>query len=290
MKLNLLPQTVSTANKSRNAWIGSILIAIVGIAAGVGLTVISSQKLADAKAREAELRPQAASVVALAAQADEVIAKGSDIIRNSTLANDMIRNNVKYPDLYDKVLTRIPTFFRVTTLSAQATGDQTAVVTIDGVLDTYQQYSDLALSLLRIPGVTSVQRSGIVDRNLVIPGINEVDQYGRPRTSNASEAIPDNEIDRLAYYERQGAIREVNGIGGFGDTTTALRAAGPNSSLVRMVINISANLQVPDVRGTLQGSAGGAAPAAPGVPAGIPGRGATTGPGGGGGRSQQEED
>jgi hypothetical protein len=270
MKLNLLPQTVSTANKAKSAWIGSILIAILGIAAGVGLTIISQGRLAAATEQEGQLRPQAQAVVSLAAQADPIIARSADLVRNTTLANDMIQHNTRYTRLYDKVLRGVPSFFRITTISAQPTGADTAVITMDGVLQTYKQYSDLALSLLRIEGVTSIARSGYVDRSLVVPNLTEVDQYGRPRDLNAAP-IPDNELDRLAYYEALGRTTAFDGTGGFGDPVSTLRSAGPESSYVRMVINISGTaIQPPDIR-TMLSSSGGAT-AAPGgaAPAGAP--------------------
>ncbi|MDX2064651.1 MAG: hypothetical protein SFX74_02795 [Fimbriimonadaceae bacterium] len=281
MKLNLLPTTVSAGNKARAAWIGSIVLAIVGIAAGVGLTVVSQQQLRDAKAREADLRPQADAVVSLANQADEVIAKAADIVRNSNLAKEIIDHNDKYTTLYDKILPRIPAFYRVTSISATPTSATTATVTIDGVMDTYQQYADLMIAMLRIEGVQTVSRSGYVNRAYVVPGLTEVDQYGRPRPNTSQEPIPDNELQRLAYYERQAATQGFDGVGGFGDPNTQLRGAGPNSSAVRVVLNIEAPLQVPDIRGALSSSGGGAAAGA--APAGAGAFGAPGGLGGPGG-------
>jgi Tfp pilus assembly protein PilN len=300
MKLNLLPTTVSAGNKARAAWIGSIVLAIVGIAAGVGLTVVSQQQLKDAKTREADLRPQADAVVSLANQADEVIAKASDIVRNSNLAAEIIKHNDKYTKLYDKILPRIPAFYRVTSISATPTSATTATVTIDGVMDTYQQYADLMIAMLRIEGVQTVSRSGYVNRAYVVPGLTEVDQYGRPRPNTSQEPIPDNELQRLAYYERQAATQRFEGVGGFGDPNTQLRGAGPNSSAVRVVLNMDASLQVPDIRGALSSTGGAAAGAAPagagafgaaGGPAGLGGPGGGgRGPAGGGASGGAEEE
>ena len=273
MKLNLLPQTVSTANKAKSAWIGSILIAALGLAAGFGLTVVSQNQLKSEKDREAELRPQAQSVVSLAAQADTIMAKSNDIVRNTTLAKEMIAHNSKYTALYDQVLRGVPEFYRITSINAQSTGADSATITMDGVLQSYKQYSDLALSLLRIKGVTTVSRSGYIDRSMIVPNLTEVDQYGRPRRSVNDEPIPDNELDRLAYYERQAvAATGFEGLGGFGDASNVIKTAGPDSSFVRMVINISGvSLQPPDARGMLQGGGGAAAPGAPLGGAAAPG-------------------
>lgn len=279
MKLNLLPTTVSAGQKSKYAWLGSLVIAALGIGGMVFLTTSSQNDLRNARTREAEARPRAAQAVAIAAQADEVIAQAQGIIRNTALAQAMIRHNDTYPALYDQVLPYMPPFYRVTAISAVPTGPETARVTITGVLDTYQQYADLMIGLLRIQGVTSVSRSGYIDRASFVPPLTPEDQTGRVRPFGSQTPIPDNEFDRLAYLRSTATTPQYDPTGGFGDPTSTFRGAGPNSSLVTVTLDLPGRLQVPDIETTLR-SGGGAAPAAGG--AGLAGGAAPVGavPGG----------
>jgi hypothetical protein len=167
----------------------------------------------------------------------------------------------------------MPAFFRVTQITATPGSADTVTVNIQGVLDTYQQYADLMIGLLRIAKlgpdgkvvldpktkkptylVQTVSRNGYIDRSMIVPPVTLDDQNGRPRFQ-ADAAIPDNEFDRLAYYEAKAAVQRFEGVGGFGDSSVALRTAGPDSSLISVTIVMSGTLQVPDVSGTLRGAA-----------------------------------
>lgn len=269
MKLNLLPTTVSKERKARGAIVGAALLAIGGIIAGVFLTVSSQASLTAAKQTEADARPPADRAVATSQQADTIIAQAAPIIRNSELAKSVVAHNRKYPDLYDKVLPYVPSFFRLTSVSATPSGEQ-ATVQMQGVLTSYQQYSNLMLALLRIPGAQTVGRSGYIDRDLSVPQLTPDDQRATP-IAPGQTAVPDDPLERLAYYQAQATTQAYTGIGNFGSEDTDLRLAGPESSLITVTVLMDANLQVPDVRSTLRSAGGGAGVATGGAPTGIPG-------------------
>ncbi|RYG34088.1 hypothetical protein EON81_16485 [bacterium] len=293
MKLNLLPTTVSTERKAKGAVIGAALIAVGGIIAGVLLTTVSRASLEQAKGLEQRIRPFADQAVTTSAQADKIITDSQGVLRNTALAGSMIQHSRKYPDLYDKILPYVPPFFRVTSISATPQGEQ-STVRIQGVLSTYQQYANLMLALLRIPGVQTVGRNGYLDRDLSVPQLTPEDQVGKPKR-DSDPVIPDDPLLRLAYYQAQASTQTYTGTGNFGSADEVLRLAGPDSSLVEVTMLMDVNLQAPDVSTTLKSAGGGAAPAAGaaggglGRPAGIPG-GPSAGvprPGGAGGASSR---
>jgi hypothetical protein len=118
MKLNLLPATVTRGRASKVAWLMSGIIMIASIVGAVMLITTSRAKLAEAKQREANARPQAQATVDEAAYADTVIAEAAGVIRNTNLATAMIAQNEKYPRLYDSVTRWVPAFYRLTSISA----------------------------------------------------------------------------------------------------------------------------------------------------------------------------
>ncbi|CAN5690265.1 hypothetical protein BH11ARM2_BH11ARM2_10150 [soil metagenome] len=271
MKLNLLPTTVSKERKARGAVLGAALIAIAGIIAGVFFTTASQKSLADAKQAEAEARPLDDRAVATSNQADAIMTAAQPIIRNSALAKAIVVHNRKYTDLYDRILPYVPRFFRITSISATPSGEQ-STVQMQGVLTSYQQYSNLMLALLRIPGAQTVGRSGYIDRDLSVPQLVPDDQVGKPRRPGDA-VIPDDPLQRLAYYQAQASTQSYTGIGNFGSEDTNLRFAGPESSLVTVTILMDVNLQVPDVKATLKSTGGGGLTGAPtsfGPPGGFP--------------------
>ncbi|RYG45658.1 hypothetical protein EON79_12105 [bacterium] len=281
MKLNLLPTTVSTERKAKGAVIGAVLIAVAGIIGGVLLTTVSRSNLQRAQALEQQVRPLAQAAVDTRALADKIISDSQGIIRNSALAGAMIGHSRKYPDLYEKILPYVPPFFRVTSISATPQGEL-STVRIQGVLNTYQQYANLMLALLRIPGVQTVGRNGYLDRDLSVPNLTPTDQVGKPKRAT-DPVIPDDPLERLAYYQAQASTQTYTGTGNFGSPDQALRLNGPDSSLVEVTLVMNANIQAPDVSTTLKSAGGGGAAAAtrPGGAglAGVPGGGMPAGAG-----------
>jgi hypothetical protein len=139
---------------------------------------------------------------------------------------------------------------------------------MQGVLDSYQDYANLMIALMRIKGANAVGRTGFVDRADYVPPLTETDNQGRIRPNGSAVPIPDNDLDRLAYFESQAVAAPTTGVGGFGDPNSTLRFAGPESSLISVTLVMSAALQVPDTETTLR-SGGGTAPSAPAAP-GVP--------------------
>lgn len=272
MKLNLLPTYVSKGNQAKTATVVSVLLALLGILGAVGLIFISKGSLAEARADAESKQERAARAVATSKRADEVVAEAQMIIRNINLADAMLKHNDVYPDLYRDIKPYIPGFFRVTQMSATPNDAATATVTLTGTVKTYQQYADLMIALYRIPGATTVSRSGYVNGDPFVPNITDLDQNGRPIRPGQTN-IPDDKYERLAYYQGQGTVTGFTGEGGFGTSdTTQARGAMPGYSLVTLSVVIPRSIQVPDPRATLQSQ--GPAPA-PGT-----GAGAATGPGG----------
>ncbi len=287
MKLNLLPTYVSKGNQAKTATVVSVLLALLGILGAVGLIFISKGQLTAARAdAESKLEP-AARAVAISKQADVVVNDAQMIIRNINLADAMLKHSDVYPDLYRDLKPYIPGFFRVTQMSAVASGPEMATVTLSGTLKTYQQYADLMIALYRIPGAVTVSRGGYNNVDPYIPNLTETDRQGRPIKPGQGN-IPDDPYQRLAYYQGLGTVTGYSPEGGFGtgDTTQA-RGAMPGYSLVTVSVVIPRNLQAPDPRATLQsqgGATGGPATGAgsgsgrPGVPPGpgmspVPGAG-----------------
>lgn len=301
MKLNLLPTTVSKQKRAKTAWIWGGLILVGSAAASVALTVISSGQLADAKARNSEARPKADQAAAVAASADEIVAKSQTVLKNTSLARAMIAHNAVYPKLYDDLRGYIPSFYRVNSMSATPGGADVSTITLVGTLKTTQQYADLVLALMRFPGAITVSRQGLVDNSAYVPNLDATNQKGE-KIKPGQGTVPEDINARLAYFESQ-AASSPNGYlnaGGFGGDPTQARGAMPEASLVTIQLVVNRKLQTPDPRATLASSNAAATPApgattppAPGlgVPA-APGTGApaiTSAPTGGGKAAKGDE-
>lgn len=297
MKLNLLPATVSKGAKTRNAVIGSVLLVLVGIGASAFMITSSGADLAAVKNQVAEARPRAEKALNTANEADTIIVQANGVVLNTKLAQAMIKHNDKYPALYNELLEKIPSFFRVTNLRATPIDATSSQITMEGTLETYQQYADLMLALLRFPGTTAVGRNQYVTTEQVVPAITEIDQTARPRRIDEAP-IPDDPLERLTYFQNQASTPSYQGVGNYGSPTDDTRFALPNSSLITVTMVVNRDLRVPDVRGTLSASGGGGSTTtttAPGgvgfggplgAPGGIPSGIPTGGPGGPGASSR----
>lgn len=269
MKLNLLPATVSRGRATKSAWVLSIVFGLLAIGASIAMVMTSSKALADAKAAHADALIPAQATVAMAAKGDEYMRdpKVQALVRNVSLAQAMIQHNDKYPALYNDTLRWVPPFFRITSLSATPMGDQQAVVSMTGTLATFQQYADLMLALMRNPRALSVTRSGFVPNAPYVPNLVEVDQTGRLRLPN-QQPIPDDPLERLTYFESQGATTGFDGVGNFGSGDNATRLAMPNQSLVTVSVVVTAPIMTPNPRASMAvKSAPAATTPAPGAPA-----------------------
>jgi len=285
MKLNLLPTTVSKGRQAQSAVFFSAIIAVAGLVIGGYLNVSSSKALDNARTDQQASIDPAAAAYSKSVEADTLMASQNSValIRDASLAKAMDDHNEVYPKLYDSLYPYIPSFYRVNSMSANSAGDN-ANVTLVGTLDTFQQYSDLMLALSRYPGLVSISRSGFQSQDEYVPNIDQVDTQGKPR-KDSDGPIPDDKLERLAYFQQSVQQTGFSGVSNFGTGTDSTKGAMPTASLVTVQMTIKANLQTPDPRATLTAgaSAGAAAPTAPptGVPSsGPPGAAAARGGGG----------
>lgn len=265
MKLNLLPTYVSKEKQAKTGVILGLLIGVVGVAAAVGLIFISRSERDRSYTEMTELEPQHAQVVALAKSADTIIEKARPIILNINLAQAMNAHNTVYPDLYDEVRRYIPSFFRVTSMAATPSSAEVATVTLTGVLQTQQQYADLMLALLRIPGATSVTREGYQIVSPQVPPLTETDQNGRPLRPGEAP-IPTDPQERLDYFIAQGTLSGFEAVGGFG-TEPGRRGAMPLWSEITVSVVIPRAIMTPNPRATLSSGGGGGGGNRPNNPA-----------------------
>lgn len=299
MKLNLIPVHVSKSGQARLFTVQAVIFALVGIGAAAGLIFVSRSQLARVKEEAAQLEPQAQAVVQRAREADTIIQQATGITRNTQLARAMIESNRQYTDLYRGVLEYVPTFFRVTSISATPLTEDTALVTLDGVISSYQEYADIMLALFRIPGALRVQRSGFTPDDLYVPGLSEIDPFGTPIRPGQAPA-PGDPLLRLdqAIAQANAAPTGFLNVGNFGtDNPPNARGAMPGTQVIRVAVVVRADpnlpegerfntrLRVPDARATLAQGAGAPAPGGFGAPRGpggaLPPPGRGPGPQGG---------
>ena len=251
MKLNLLPTSVSKGKQAQTAIVLSVLVAVLSIAAAIGMIFTSRAELQQATKAAAEAKPRADLATATSKYADEVIAQARVILVNINLADEMSKHSTVYPDLYDEVRGYIPAFYRVTSMSASAGGPDTTTLSLNGVLHTYQEYADLMLALYRIPGVQTVARAGYQNTDRYVPQLSQTDQFGRP-IRPGEQPIPDDPLARLDQMIAQGGVSGFSGTSGFGGAPGP-RGAMPNYSTVAVTVVLARGVQTPDPRGTLSG-------------------------------------
>ena len=277
MKLNLLPKTAGTENNSRNAAIFATLFIIVCGVAAYMLNASADKRLADAKAEVEAAKPAADKVVKASKDADAAMAvdKVKHVVVNSALAKAMVDHCFAYTKLYKDVIPYVPSYFRLTELSASPVDATNANLNMTGVISTYQEYADLMLALMRIPGAQTVGRAGFQHEDMIVPAVSSVDQSGKPRKPSEGP-IPDDALDRLAYFEQKQTPSGYLSAGGFGagDETPKLAPAG--KSLISVTVLMARNIQTPNPRATLAGIGSASTPAA-----GVGLVGAASGPGGG---------
>ncbi len=264
MKLNLLPTHVSKESQSKYAWVATIGMSVAALAAGIFAVGYSSTALTNAKARVADAQPHYDAAVATAKKADDIMASSVVIDRNVRLSKAMMDHNTVYPNLYREVLGYIPSFFRINSISAVPQNEKTCTVTMVGVLQTYQQYADIMLALLRIPGASNVTRTGFTDIRRTVPSLNENDQIGLPVKPGEAN-LPSDPMKRLdEMIARAGSAPQgYQNIGGFG-TNAAQKGAMPDWSQVTVTVTMDRNLMTPVPLATLkaQGGAGAGTPSA----------------------------
>jgi hypothetical protein len=266
MKLNLLPPHVSKGSQVRNG----IILGIIMVGASLFLMMFmisSSQKdLQDAREAADALKPQAQAAVDIASQAETILSKAGGVILNTSLAKAMDSHNSVYPAFYDDTIKYIPSFYRITALSASPIDKDRCVVRMTGVIHTFQQYADLMLGLLRIPGAQTVSRSGYQLEETTVPNLTAEDQVGVP-VKTGEPRMPSNLRDRLDVMIAQAHEEGYNSAGNFGTDLTPpiVRGAMPHWSVVTVAVVVPHNLQCPDPAATLAGAKAVAGPPQPRV-------------------------
>lgn len=268
MKLNLLPTHVGKERQGKVAVVGAVLIVLAAAALTAYMIMIPAGRLESLDSAIAEERRVYNILVTESAKADSTIADAKMLITNMMLADAMLKHSTVYPDLYDDIRRYVPSFFRTISMTAQPASADTSVVTITGVLKTYQQYADLMLALLKNPSVVSVTRAGFQQFDPRVPALTPVDQKGKP-IKPGEAPIPDDPLERLDYFIAQGRTTGFTGTGGFGTDDLGPRGAMPEWSVITLTLVVRKNLQTPDPRATLASQGGGApATGAGGAPLG----------------------
>lgn len=280
MKLNLLPTYVSKEGQRRSIVLVSVLMFVLSVGACLLMIFYSQSRLKEATDRAENLKPQADQAVTIAKRADTIVQDATNIERNIKLAQAMDKHNFVYPKLYREVLSNVPSFFRVTRISAQPGGAGECTVTMVGVLRTYQQYADLMLALYRLDGATRVSRTGYQITDKIVPPLNSLDQIGIP-VRPGEPRVPSDPLARLDMLIAQGSAQNpgaFTGTGGFGTGVQGERGPMPGYSLVTVTVTLATvtdpsgkvvrdrNIAVPNPRDTLRQAQGTATNApTPGV-------------------------
>lgn len=270
MKLNLLPKHVAKSQGSKGAFFVMVIIVLVCGAMAFMLIQSGRNQLAAEREKVEPARQQVAKALGNSAMADTVISRVTGIDRNLKLTEAMLAHNSKYVELYREVMQYIPSYYRITNLSAAPTGPDAVTVNLSGVLKTHKQYADLVAALYRMPGVTSVSRQGYAIIDPYVPNLTEQDQIGTPIKPGDANLPSDPEERMAALMQRASAQPDgYLGIGAFG-TEQMPKGAMPDWSTVNVTMVLSGRpLQVPDPRATLDQSAG--ASGGGNTPAGFPG-------------------
>lgn len=241
---------------------------IGSLVAAFAMAKISQDRVALATDKLNEIKPKYDAVVKIATEADTMMAapQVKQVVTNAALAKSMLASSRIYPDFYDGVKPYIPAFFRITQMSASPVDDKTSTLNLTGTVRNAQEYADLMLALLRIPGATSVSRAGFQAEDVVVPALSETDQSGKPRKESEAP-VPDDPLERLQYFTDQSVPTGYLNSGNFGITEPkTTKTVRPGESLISVVVTVPKDLRVPNPRGTI--AALGGATGASATPAG----------------------
>jgi hypothetical protein len=253
VKLNLLPKTVDTSGRAKFAFVGGFLMFAGSLVAAFAMAKVSGDQLTKVNDKLAEIKPNYDKVVKVATEADTMMSapEVKQAVVNASLAKAMLASSRIYPDFYDGVKTYIPAFFRITQMSANAVDDKTSTLNLTGTVKNAQEYADLMLALLRIPGATTVSRAGFQAEDVVVPALSEIDQQGRPRKESEAP-IPDEPLERLQYFTDQSVPTGYLNSGNFGITEPGTtKTVRPGESLISVVVTVPKDLRVPNPRATI---------------------------------------
>lgn len=258
MKLNLLPtHTAKGPGSSVGPIILSTVLAISGLAGAFLMTQRSQSMIDGQKARIEAAKSDYELAVKVAQSADDVRAQAAGVVLNINLAEAMDKHNKVYTDLYDEVRTYIPSFFRVTSMSAAPTSAEACTVTLTGPIKSYQEYADLMLAMMRVPGAVGVGRAGFSDYFSKVPNLITEDQQGRSLKEWQQARRTDDPMQRMEADIAEASNPDFIGQGGFGnmDPSVTLRNNMPGTSMITVNLILNRDITTPDPRGTLASSA-----------------------------------
>lgn len=294
MKLNLVPATAKRGAQMRTFVIMSVLLVLLSLL-GTGFMIWSSgNRLNDAKAASAAAKPAADEAVAQAQYAQQILDSTALVVTNKNLTTEMAEHNKKYTAFYAKAQQYVPSFMRLTSMSVSPVTETTCLLRLGGVIQTAQQYADLPLALLRMPGARLVSRNGFEGTYDRVLPLTEEDQIGLTQRANEEAPLPIDPEERLneLIARANAGTTGFENISNFGSFTESSRGAMDRWSNVNMTVLLDStgltlppgwnfDFRVPNPTPTIAGSAvQGAAPAAaPAGAAGVPPPGARGGAG-----------
>lgn len=260
MKLNLLPTYVGRGRRLGMSIVISVIMVLGSVGMALAMKTDSEKQLAKVKDQAASYEKAVQAAAAHAAKAEGVVQPATNFIRYTNLAIAMNEHNAKYPNfydylLYDQSIPKIPSFFRITSVTASPVDPQTVSVVMTGILKTHQQYVDLMLALLRIPTVQTVSRSPFSNPQPFTGPVTESDQIGQTIKPNQTP-LPKDPLDRLDAMIARGAVTE-GGDTDFAKLDQGERGPMPGYQLVTVTLTMQGSLQTPNPRATLGGAAGG---------------------------------
>lgn len=240
MKLNLVPATVRKGAAMRTMMFISALIVLLSGLATAFLIVTSTTRRQQAFEAAEAARPQANQAVATAKQTAAVLASSQGVATNLDLYSAAVEHNTKYTRFYKKVLPYIPAFMRVTSMSLDPISENSCRLNVTGVIRSAQQYADLSLAMLRIPGAKAISRSGFVYQWGNVPAITAEDQKAL-RVRAGEPVLPEDPVERLNALVSNAAA-ETTGfqdISNFGSATEFQRGAMTDWSLINIGVVLS---------------------------------------------------
>jgi hypothetical protein len=160
MKLNLIPKTAAKGAASKTMFVFMLAAVLVSLVVAFMYNRSLQGTLQSLKDDTSAMKQGADEVVRASQEADTILANSVIVLTNKALFDQIEKSNNAYPDLYDEVHQYIPSFFRVRTYTAQSSGDRMSTMRITGYLQTFQQYSDVMIALLRCPSVVEIGRAG----------------------------------------------------------------------------------------------------------------------------------
>jgi len=259
MKLNLLPTYVGRGRQIVLFIVIGVLMIFVSLGVSVSMVVRAQKDLDNAKAQALAFDKPVQDAINYSNKVDEIMQPLPILVRNVELAKAMDAHNSVYPEFYKSMFPYIPGFFRITNVQATPNDANNVTLRMTGILKSREQYRELLLALLRIPGATSVVRSGFTAPGTpFLPNITEPDQD--PDIVQPDKPIlPKDQLQRMDVLIANANRRDpppagLWGLGGDGE-----RGPMPKYQAVTVAVTVPGKLQTPNPSATLgvTGAGGG---------------------------------